>query len=119
MLEGIKERTCIRCKEKEYLPVDALGHRFGSWRIIKKADCTTPGVQVRTCPRCKTEEHAEIPPIGHNFTDWKTDPSGIVYHLCTRCKLKETMDEFDARIAAEQLAAMEEGTKEAIQEPGQ
>jgi hypothetical protein len=50
-------------------------HKWGKWKVTKKATCTAKGEKKRTCSECKQEETAEIAIDPQNHTG-KTEVKG-------------------------------------------
>lgn len=73
-IDGVKERTCSRCGEKETETLYARGyHDFSNWSIIQEATCTVDGRKERTCT-CGEKETMTIK-ASHQYE------KGI----CTKC----------------------------------
>lgn len=53
---GIKERKCTVCNEKENQSISKLEHTFGEWIIEVNATEKENGLEKRVCSNCKTEE---------------------------------------------------------------
>ena len=73
--DGVKEKTCTRCGEKQTETLYARGyHDFSNWSITTEANCLQAGLKEHECLDCgKTE--TEIIPASHKYS------SGI----CTVC----------------------------------
>lgn len=100
--EGSVITSCAECGaviSHDVLP--AVGHKFGSWKVVTKATATTAGKRARTCSVCKEEESEEIPATGsttggstsshtHRYTSAVTTEEtctteGVITYSCTSC----------------------------------
>jgi len=92
------DEMCFICGEVvstgEVIP--AKGHRYGSWKTVTSATCTTTGKQKRTCTVCKHVDSKTIAKLGHNYsTAWTVDKkaskdyAGSKSHHCKRCDVKK------------------------------
>ena len=72
--ETIKEPTCTEkgefrkycangCGEEEFGEIDALGHDWGRWTVVKPATFYTTGLMQRVCERCGEVETRVIPKL--------------------------------------------------------
>ena len=55
---------CERCQaemSREHKTIDALGHQFGEWTVVKDSTTTETGTEHRVCSVCGHEETREIP----------------------------------------------------------
>lgn len=62
---GYTMHTCTKCGhsyQDNY--VNALGHSFGGWVVIREATSTTNGSRERTCTVCNYKETGTIPATG-------------------------------------------------------
>lgn len=121
---GLKERVCSVCGEKESVVTDKSGHSFGEWIAEIPATCTEDGVRGhKDCSVCHKHFDAEGNEIenltiekGHSFGEWvKEIPAtyendGVKGHyVCSLCgkyfdkdfneisdlKIDKLVDEFD------------------------
>ncbi|WP_448915410.1 leucine-rich repeat domain-containing protein, partial [Eubacterium ramulus] len=80
--------------------VEALGHDFGEWTIIKEATCTETGEKVRKCLRCDYSERGEIEALGHDYEVVVTDPTctenGYTTFTCKVCGDSYISEEVEA-----------------------
>lgn len=63
--QGYTTHTCTKCGhsyQDNY--VNALGHRFGEWIVVREATSTTDGSRERTCAVCNYKETSTIPATG-------------------------------------------------------
>lgn len=100
--EGSVITSCAECGaiiSHDVLP--AVGHRYGSWKVVTKATATTDGQRARTCSVCKKEETEAIPATGsttgastsshtHRYTSAVTTEEtctteGVTTFSCTSC----------------------------------
>ena len=80
---GVKERVCSGCGEKETVTTDKTDHNFGGWIAEVPATCTEDGVKGhKDCSVCHKHFDADGNEIedltiekGHNFGAWAA-PSG-------------------------------------------
>ena len=64
---GYTTHTCTKCGhsyQDNY--VNALGHRFGEWVVVREATSTTNGSRERTCTVCNYKETGTIPATGNS-----------------------------------------------------
>lgn len=94
--EGLRERVCSECGEKETETIPIAGHKFGGWTVVKEAACTEDGAQERVCSECGEKETETIPMTGHDFGEWTVveepdyENEGINERVCVNCGEKET-----------------------------
>ena len=50
--EGMQQRICITCENKETRAVNKSNHTWGAWKTITAATVFTPKKQKRTCTQC-------------------------------------------------------------------
>lgn len=93
-LDGVRERVCRSCGDKDSEILPAFGHDFGTWRVIKEVSCTESGEKERNCSRCTLREESVIPALKHQFSDPVIEKQatcteeGIESGKCTRCGLQ-------------------------------
>lgn len=71
--------------------VDALGHEFGEWDVVKEATVKEKGLKVRKCSRCGEVEEKEIPVISgdhkHEYSLTVKEPTcteeGYTLYTCS------------------------------------
>ena len=70
--EGLAERTCTKCGEKETKALDAIGsHSFGQWVTVNEPTCTVAGKAERICSVCGKTETKAVDATGiHVYGDW-------------------------------------------------
>ena len=61
---GVKNYKCSRCDETKTETVNATGHVFGEWVIVKEPTETEEGLKRRTCLKCDHFEEEKIPATG-------------------------------------------------------
>ena len=70
----------------------ALGHKWNSGVITKKATCTADGVKTYTCSNCGEKKTEAIAKTGHKFSSWKKISDATVFakqkqkRTCSVCK---------------------------------
>lgn len=98
-IEGLEERVCNKCGEKEQQPVSALGHNEVPVEAVA-ATCTKDGKTAgKRCIYCNkiTVQQEVIKARGHNFVTYKYNKDatcltdGTKTATCTRCKVKDTV----------------------------
>ncbi len=79
-------------------PLGTDGHRWGGWRTVREATCTTTGKRVRSCTICGQQQIEVTPALGHDvsFVGQSNESCGNYginqhYH-CSRCD-KDFSDE--------------------------
>ncbi len=85
--EGVEERICKECGEKEQRKTAAIPHVFTKTKV--EPDCVNEGYTKFSC-KCGYEYTADkVPPIPHDFTDTvvppKCEDKGYTEHLCSEC----------------------------------
>ena len=87
---GYTDYRCTRCGETKRDTVEALGHKWNDWRIVRYKTCTTDGLRVRTCRRCG-ERDEEVIRASHEWSKWQVlveptcETSGLKTHTCYAC----------------------------------
>ena len=88
--QGYTTHTCANCGDS-YVDsyVNAKGHSYGAWYVVKEATCTEDGQKRRDCQNCAHFETEVIAAIGHNYTSKVTAPTcteqGYTTHTCANC----------------------------------
>jgi len=90
------EGTCQVCgvhlSDGQVIP--ATGHSFGSWIVIKDANCTESGSEQRICQSCRLSENRELPATGHSFRISVIEPTcteeGYTSRTCIYCSSNYT-----------------------------
>ena len=98
--EGYTRHTCSVCGYSySDTEVDALGHSWGEWTVVKDANCNAPGEQVRTCSVCGETQSEVILPSGHTYETTVIAPtctsSGYTKHTCLLCGVTYATDVID------------------------
>lgn len=83
--EGVEERACTKCSEKETRPVEKADHSFGEVQVVTEANCTEAGSQQKTCSVCNEVVSEEIAPAGHTWSEATCKAP----KTCTVCKVTE------------------------------
>lgn len=74
--EGVRERVCNDCGEKQTESIEKLPHTFGEWAVEKEATCYAEGEQSRVCSACNYEDKQTIKKLPHTVViDNKVDPT--------------------------------------------
>ena len=63
--EVIEKCSCGKTTKKS---MDALGHSWGAWQVVKAATQYENGVTMRTCSRCGAYDYEDLPARNANFT---------------------------------------------------
>ena len=98
--KGYTVHTCSVCGfSYSDTEVDALGHSWGEWTVVKDANCNAPGEQVRTCSVCGETQSEVILPSGHTYETTVIAPtctsSGYTKHTCLLCGVTYATDVID------------------------
>ena len=64
--EGEETRACSRCQTTEMRKMEALGHQFGEWKVVKEPTETEDGYEERVCERCEVKETKVLSATGEN-----------------------------------------------------
>lgn len=79
---GLEERVCSVCGEKETNTLLPEGHAWGEWTVVTPATCTENGLEERVCSVCGEKETRALLPEGHNpDTAWHMDENNH-WHEC-------------------------------------
>ena len=82
---------CGVCGEYMTERTSALGHNFGSWKVVKEPTCSEEGREQSKCSRCGETKSRSISKTAHSFGTWKVvkEPTcseeGREQSKCTRC----------------------------------
>ena len=81
--EGVRERSCIDCKEVFTEKVKKKGHVWGDYLFDGNATCTFVGTSSASCSECgeKTTKKLDGNPFGHSYFDG----------VCSECGDKLTL----------------------------
>ena len=98
-----KEATCTKegytgdlyCKDcrttiQTGSSIPAKGHKWGQWKITKKATCTEAGIETHECRKCGKTEECETKVLGHDWDNGVvTTPAtctedGVKTYTCKR-----------------------------------
>ena len=66
--EGVESRYCRRCNAEETNRIDALGHDFTAWDLVRAATCTADGLRARYCYECDYADSEVLPATGHSMS---------------------------------------------------
>lgn len=69
--DGLRQRTCTVCGDKEEEVIPATGnHTWSGWNTLTQATCAKNGYRVRSCDVCELDEEEVIPATGnHSYGD--------------------------------------------------
>ena len=69
--KGYTKHTCECGDTYQDSEVEAKGHSFGEWEVVKEATETAKGSKTRKCSACSETETEEIPMLEHThkYTD--------------------------------------------------
>ena len=75
--KGYTKHTCECGDTYNDSEVDALGHKFGEWSVVKEATEEEKGSKERSCSVCGEKETEEIPTLEHvhNYTEKVVAPT--------------------------------------------
>ena len=75
--KGYTKHTCECGDTYNDSEVDALGHKFGEWVVVKEATEEEKGSKERSCSVCGEKETEEIPTLDHvhNYTEKVVAPT--------------------------------------------
>ena len=75
--KGYTKHTCECGDTYNDSEVDALGHKFGEWSVVKEATEEEKGSKERSCNVCGEKETEEIPTLDHvhNYTETVVAPT--------------------------------------------
>ena len=86
--DGVMTYTC-ECGKSYTEVIEATGHSFGAWEVLKPATCLATGIQTRTCSKCDEIESKKIDKTNHNYVDTVVPPTtteqGYTVHVCSIC----------------------------------
>ena len=95
--EGLMEKTCSICGNKETKSIAKLEHIHDYNMKIIEPTCTEQGYTLKTCKGCgKTLQSDFTDSIGHSYGDWKIvfeateESEGLMGKTCSICGNKET-----------------------------
>lgn len=96
-VKGYTEHVCTVCGDtfvSDY--VDALGHVYGEWAVVKAAACEKEGSEERVCSRCGGKETRTVAALSHSYGEWTVSKaatcssSGEEVQKCTKCGKSKT-----------------------------
>lgn len=83
---------CLICDYTTFIEIPAMGHLYGEWDTVIKADCTLKGLEERICAYDEThKETREIIAYGHDLVHYEaqaptcTEIGWNAYDTCKRC----------------------------------
>ena len=98
--DGISERVCTNCGNRETKPIPATGHKWNNYYTVdKEATCTEEGSESIHCSVCAAlDKHSAraIPMKDHIYGSWKVikaateTETGLRERVCTVCGKKVT-----------------------------
>ena len=71
-------------------------HVYGSWDVVRRADCENDGLKVRECSKCGNTEDELIPVTEHEFSSYTVTKAatcketGIKTGVCVNCDKEAT-----------------------------
>ncbi len=93
-MAGIIKITCSRCSEVIIVDVAALGHKWGTGKVVKQPTCSAEGEIEYTCERCGGKKTDKLPTVEHDYETVTTDATctadGSVVTTCKNCGDKKT-----------------------------
>ena len=93
--DGLEERTCTRCEEKEERAIPAAKHTHNYVETVIAPTCTTGGYTLHKCKCGEEYKDNETAALNHSFGEWQTvtpateEKDGLEERTCTRCGEKE------------------------------
>ncbi len=85
---GKRERVCTVCGKKESEVIEAAGHEYSEWEVLKNPTCDVSGRNQRVCSKCNATEIQLVNPLGHDYMDSIIAPTcvdrGYTLHTCKR-----------------------------------
>lgn len=93
--DGLEERTCARCEEKEERAIPAAKHTHNYVETVISPTCTTGGYTLHKCACGEEYKDNETAALNHDFGEWKTvkEPTetekGLKVRRCVRCGNEE------------------------------
>jgi len=94
--EGIAERICFICKEKEFKNLARHIHSYMSNEKVIAPTCTEKGYTSYSCACGDSYLGKETAALGHSWGEWVTtnapteESDGAAERLCSVCKTKES-----------------------------
>lgn len=85
----------------DYYPQSLCPHKYGDWKVEKKATCTEEGYRVRFCELCGLRDEGVIKKLDHEWSKWKVTKEatcakkGERTRTCSVCGKKETEEFYD------------------------
>lgn len=97
--EGLRQRSCTRCTEKQEEPIAKLPpvHKHSYTQTITQPGCTTVGYTTYTCACGDTYRADDVAALGHSFTTYIIDNNatctmdGTKSAQCDRCNETHTI----------------------------
>ncbi len=108
--DGLKERTCNKCGNKETETINKLGHSFTNYQSDGNATCTEDGTKTARCDHegcVKTDTREDTDSrLGHSFTNYiynndaTCTEDGTETATCDHlgCNLTDTRAKIDSRL---------------------
>lgn len=96
--EGVEERACSKCGEKENHTLKLVAHTYGEWDVTKESTCAVEGTESRFCTNCNAKEERALSVVAHDYGKWTVTKKatctvlGVKSRTCSKCDAKETGD---------------------------
>ncbi len=92
------DHVCDKCgtilTKGTVIPV--LGHKYGEWEVVRRADCLRAGSRQRKCATCEYIQKETIPATGHNYVTVPALPASCTQNghtsrvYCSSCGREST-----------------------------
>ena len=121
-----KGYTAYSCQECDYVYLDkeinAKGHSFGDWVVIKAATETEEGIQEKTCLVCGTTEQKTIVSLNHthkyNTTQYVAPTCEEVGYTIYKCDCGESYNDKEVEALGHVLETVKQGKEATCIETG-
>lgn len=88
---GRKSIHCKKCDAVKEVMIDATGHDYGDWEIVKQPKCGEDGVMQHVCRNCGHVVKKPVEGIKHDYGEWEIveqqtcEENGSRRHKCKNC----------------------------------